>query len=436
MSCFSTACCRRHPRACAAVHAHHRLANMTGAALPLSGSEQSFEPAKRIFHRLALDDAIAVTHTTAANLEFARNWYLHLQRASVSNYALIATDDVAHATLAREVVGHVVTYPLGPKGVAQAAQSYRSRGWTRLMFAVPRMLHWVLAMGLDVLWMDTDVVALSDPFPLIRQHAAAATAAAAAAAAAATAAAKAGTTVPRIASASVNADNPLSPRPRGLLLASVDGRVPDERLAECGRYYSHDPRWRASSGTSKLCGGLFFARSSAATIALALDWERRVNALNAGQKNQPHFNAALDAARNVHVALLPCAQFPNGARYASPAWRRAQLTHPQLAHPQLAHPQAPQQDQGPVLVHNNWIKGHAAKRARFREWGLWRVNATGGSPAEHAPLPALRPRRRVPALQSGARRGLFTLHRPPRSAHSGDATVVRRVRISNPVRVH
>ena len=67
------------------------------------------------------------------------------------------------------------------------------------------------------------------------------------------------------------------------------------------------------------CAGLFFARSSAATIALALDWERRVRALNAGQKNQPHFNAALDAARDVHVALLPCAQFPNGARCAGPA---------------------------------------------------------------------------------------------------------------------
>ena len=248
MSCSSTACCRRHPRACVRRPFHHRLANVTGAALPLSGSEQSSEPAARILHRLALDGAIAVTHTTAANLEFARNWYLHLQRAGVRNYALIATDDDAHATLAREVTGHVVAYPLGPKGVAQAAQSYRSRGWTRLMFAVPRMLHWVLAMGLDVLWMDTDVVALSDPFPLIRRHTAAANANA-------NANANAGTAVARAASAGVHGDNAVSrpPPPRGLLLASVDGRVPDERLTECGRHYSRDPRWRASSGTSKLC---------------------------------------------------------------------------------------------------------------------------------------------------------------------------------------
>ena len=116
---------------------------------------------------------------------------------------------------------------IGQDGVAQAAEAYRSRGWTRLMFAVPRMLHWVLAMGLDVLWMDTDVVALSDPFPLIRQHAAAANAA------------NAATAVPRIASAIANASTVLPQPPRGLLLASVDGRVPDDQLTECSRYRCH-----------------------------------------------------------------------------------------------------------------------------------------------------------------------------------------------------
>ena len=136
------------------------------------------------------------------------------------------------------------------------------------------------------------------------------------------------------------------------------------------RSYSHDPRWRASSGTSKLCGGLFFARSSAATIALALDWEQRVNALNAGQKNQPHFNAALDAARNVHVALLPCAQFPNGVRYASPAWRLAQLAHQQAR---------------TVLVHNNWIKGNTPPSAHVSASGASGESTRRGPASSSAP---------------------------------------------------
>ena len=87
-------------------------------------------------------------------------------------------------------------------------------------------------------------------------------------------------------------------------------------------------------------------------------------------------------------------------------------------------------------MHNNWIKGHAAKRARFREWGLWRVNATAGSPVERAPLPAPRPRRRAPALHTGARRGLFTLHRPPHSAGSGAGAVARQVRGFPAARTH
>ena len=107
----------------------------------------------------------------------------------------------------------------------------------------------------------------------------------------------------------------------------------------------------AAAGTSKLCGGLFYARATPRTLAFAAAWERRVAAPGAGAKNQPHFNAALDAAR-LPLRLLPCDLFPNGYRYASDAWRAAQRRRP-------------------VLVHNNWIKGHAAKRERFERWGLW-----------------------------------------------------------------
>ena len=72
----------------------------------------------------------------------------------------------------------------------------------------------------------------------------------------------------------------------------------------------------------------------------------------AGAKNQPHYNDAI-VATGVAVSLLPCDLFPNGYRYASESWRRAQR-------------------RPPLAVHNNWIKGHAAKLARFKEWGLWR----------------------------------------------------------------
>ena len=79
-------------------------------------------------------------------------------------------------------------------------------------------------------------------------------------------------------------------------------------------------------------------------------------------KNQPHFNAALRDA-NLRVTLLPCNLFPNGYRYASEKWRAAQQW-------------LNGEPWRPVSVHNNWIKGHEAKLARFREWAMWDENVT------------------------------------------------------------
>ena len=158
-ACVSASCCRRHPRACTSgwwapgvssidrshargrhQHQHHPEVNTT---------LQAAGPAAQTLRGLAIDGAIAISHTTAANLDFARNWYLHLQRAGVRNYALIATDEAAHVALAAEIAGHVVECPrtVFRAKDTTAAQAYRSRGWTRLMFAVPRMLRWVLGMG-------------------------------------------------------------------------------------------------------------------------------------------------------------------------------------------------------------------------------------------------------------------------------------------------
>ena len=264
-----------------------------------------------------MNGTLLVSHTTVGNVPFARNWCALLHRARATNYVLIATDDGAAEQLGADASarGHLVRWPYDAQvGASAGSLTYRSKGWTRLMFAVPRMLRWVLELGYDVLWCDTDVAAVGKPWPVV--HA--------------------------LASAAPPVD----------FLGSVDGRVPPTDLGECARRYSVDrARWGASAGTSKLCGGLFYARATPRTIAFAAAWERRVSAPGAGAKNQPHFNAALDAAK-LPLRLLPCDLFPNGYRYASGEWRAAQR-------------------RGPLLVHNNWIKGHAAKRERFERWGLW-----------------------------------------------------------------
>mgnify|MGYP002632866031 CR=1 FL=1 len=276
--------------------------------------------AARVLRSVAIDSTLAISHTNEANLLFAANWYTHLERAGVSNYAMIATDDQAYDRLLLKLPQRVVRCPSAISGVVAHSQHlrYRSAGWTRLMFAVPKMVRWVVRMGLDVLWMDTDVVALRDPFPIISELLGGA-----------------------------------SSEQLGLL-ASVDGRVPGDNLSECAVSYTSDPQWGRSAGGWKLCGGLFYIRQSPGARAFLRAWERSLASPAAGAKNQPHFNQALRET-NLPLRVLPCEKFPNGYRYASDAWRAAQR-------------------RPPVLVHNNWIKGHEAKMKRFRAWGMWLAN--------------------------------------------------------------
>ena len=339
--CRSSECCRRHPRACRRAGGQ---AAVSSVAISLQGPSHddgdSTVASARLRAVASPAGDVVVSHTTGgAHMPFARNWWRHLQRAGVNNFALIATDESAFTTLEDELAGHGVRCPqsiVGRRDERTTADygrghgaGYRSAGWTRLMFAVPAMVRWVLLQGVNVLWMDTDVVVLSDPFPAVFAELAASD-----------------TTAPRrLATAR-------TPASSAVLLASVDGRVPDEDLHECRRQYTTSVRWGRSSGGFKLCGGLFYIRRGDAADAFLLDWERRLRAPGAGAKNQPHYNDALRAAPQLAVRLLPCALFPNGYRYASDAWRRAQR-------------------QRPIAVHNNWLKGSTAKVERFKLWGMW-----------------------------------------------------------------
>jgi hypothetical protein len=78
-----------------------------------------------------------------------------------------------------------------------------------------------------------------------------------------------------------------------------------------------------------------------------------LSACRSGIGNQAAFNNALRAKENhdLNVYKLPETMFPSGTMYFSPAFadRRASA----------------------VVVHNNFIVGHHAKRQRFVDYGLW-----------------------------------------------------------------
>lgn len=107
-------CCERHPRACRQ-QARNGAAPSSAADATLtrrSHFERDVSPAvKQQLHALAEDNMLAVSHTTAGNLPFARNWHAHLRHAGVRNFALIATDGNAFTALREEMGGHLVRCP-------------------------------------------------------------------------------------------------------------------------------------------------------------------------------------------------------------------------------------------------------------------------------------------------------------------------------------
>ena len=320
MACSTVQCCERHPKACSADH-RPQPTRIISSEIARAESEEGARRLRALAEWPRGD--LAVSHTNAANVPFARNWWLHLQAAGVQNFALLATDDMGYAMLSAALPAHAVRCPrsiVGTSSKDRQPSRYRSAAWTKLMFAVPLMVRWVLRLGLNVLWMDTDVVALANPFPSIRAQL-------------------------------DEADQSGGGGSRGLILASVDGRVPEEDLHECRSAYTADARWGRSASGWKLCGGLFYLRHGDAALGFLREWERRLRAPAAGAKNQPHYNEALRAfgcsatadpqacSNRLSVRILPCDLFPNGYRYASEAWRHAQRRKPLAVHNNCARPQ-------------------------------------------------------------------------------------------------
>lgn len=176
-----------------------------------------------------------------------------------------------------------------------------------------------------MLWIDTDIVALSDPFPVLDGlHGGQPSAMLS----------QVESPLPhahcRNAHCRCPMPNALRPMPNAqcptpnahcpLPIAQcqqVDGRFPEAAPRECGKIYSDDKaQWGASSGTWKLCSGLFLLQPGNASLGFVDAWAERLANKQAGAKNQPHYNAAL-AQSNLSASVLPCDLFPNGPQVAS-----------------------------------------------------------------------------------------------------------------------
>jgi hypothetical protein len=108
------------------------------------------------------------------------------------------------------------------------------------------------------------------------------------------------------------------------------------------------------------CTGFMAVRPNKRTIRFMSDWEARL--LQEPQLNQPVFNKVLhDRKTNVVHQPLPKDKFPSGFQYFNKYTAR--------------------QIESAVVVHNNYIEGHDAKKERFIEFHLWLLDEPDQMPS-------------------------------------------------------
>ena len=104
------------------------------------------------------------------------------------------------------------------------------------------------------------------------------------------------------------------------------------------------------------CTGFMALRPTPATVEALKDWNTQ---LQTPQLNQPIFNTVMKRQKRHHglvVKELPHREFPHGGLYFRPTYTPAQ------------------RDQA-VVVHNNYIVGHDAKKKRWKTAKLWKLDA-------------------------------------------------------------
>lgn len=276
---------------------------------------------------------LAVTNTGFAH--FWHNLRCSLERLDLARHTIIVGTD-REACAAADAAGvacidggrlfwpraATATAPgtAGPSAaLAQGAVEHGTKAYADLMHVKARPALEVLRLGFSVVMTDTDVVWLRDPLRAL----------------AAAAAARGGEQV----DAWIQSDHDES------------NAAACTAHEQCAR--SHWCDGATGECAPEVCGGFYWLRPGGASEALlegmfAL-FERQADERTG---EQPALNYMLRRTPRLRHAVLDRALYPNGASFFTRGLR-------------------PPPPQTPVIVHNNWLRGAEAKRARFERHGLW-----------------------------------------------------------------
>ncbi|XP_030845843.1 UDP-D-xylose:L-fucose alpha-1,3-D-xylosyltransferase-like [Strongylocentrotus purpuratus] len=104
-----------------------------------------------------------------------------------------------------------------------------------------------------------------------------------------------------------------------------------------------------------VCAGFVYYRATKATIDLIVKWIQRIHARPEipDQQLLNHLLRNRTIRNTLKLKYLDQRQFPNGNDYFNVEWREK---HANIE---------------PIVVHNNWIKGHDIKIERFKNASMW-----------------------------------------------------------------
>ena len=122
--------------------------------------------------RLAVSDTVVLSQASCGYLQFADNWAAHLTRIGVSNFVIVADDQVALDYLGGRLPGHVLPASLitnKPMPVSTTLREFSTDAFAKVSCMRPMYLQAFTELGVRVLWLDLDVAMLTNPFKLFPQ---------------------------------------------------------------------------------------------------------------------------------------------------------------------------------------------------------------------------------------------------------------------------
>jgi WD40 repeat protein len=119
----------------------------------------------RLIKSRAINNDIVVSFSNFSFTDFALNWIKSLQQLKITNYLMFALDQNSYNFFVqRNICSYLIDKT--DKLFTEESQNFGSLGFIAICNVKPWLVHELLKAGFNVVWSDTDIVWLRDPFPV------------------------------------------------------------------------------------------------------------------------------------------------------------------------------------------------------------------------------------------------------------------------------